>query len=104
MPPDFNTAFVVEALVRAGLLTQEQGQEVAIKEGAARARVLKTATEGNPSTRYDVSPVEIVAAFQIPISERGDLLDQDRITSAVAGMAGIPYRKIDPLKLDMALA
>jgi len=35
---DFNTAFVLEALVGEGLLSAGQGQEVAAKEGAARAR------------------------------------------------------------------
>lgn len=103
---DFNTAFVLEALVSQGLLSAGQGQEVAAKEGAARARVLKLlGGDGKEEARYDVSPVEIVAAFQIQLpSGRGGVLDQDLITQAVAQAAGVAYRKIDPLKLDMTLA
>ena len=71
------------------------------KEGAARARVLKGAGE---DARYDVSPVEIVAAFQIPLEDGRGVLDEDRVTEAAARAAGLAYRKIDPLKLDMALA
>ena len=41
--------------------------------------------------------------FQVPLGD-GRLLDQDRITEAVAEALGCSYRKIDPLKLDMALA
>ncbi len=100
---DFTVAFVVEALVKQGLLTSEQGAEIRAKEPAARARVLKS-VGGKEASRYDVSPVEIVAAFQVPLPDGRDVLDQDRITEAVARAAGVPYRKIDPLKLDMALA
>jgi general secretion pathway protein E len=101
---DFDTVFVARALVQAGLLTPEQAQDIVTKEGAARARVLKTVGGGKDAARYDVSPVEIVAAFQIAISEGREVLDQDRITEVAAAAAGVTYRKIDPLKLDMALA
>ena len=98
---------MVEALVREGLLTVEQGREVSAKEAAARVRVLKAAgaTGGEGAPRYDVSPVEVVSAFTIPAPDgKGGVLDQDRVTEVAARAAGIPYRKIDPLKLDMALA
>jgi len=103
---DFTTAFVLQVLVSERLLTAEQAQDVAAKEGAARARVLKQlSVGGKEEARYEVSPVEIVAAFQIALPEgRGLTLDQDRISQAVSKFAGIPYRKLDPLKLDMALA
>ena len=75
------------------------------KEPSARVRVLKAvgASNSDGSPRYDVSPVEIVAAFSIGLPG-GAVLDQDRITEVAARAAGMPYRKIDPLKLDMALA
>jgi len=103
---EFNTAYVCDALVHTGVLSREQAQEVLLKEGAARARILKNVgATGKEASRYEVSPVEILAAFQIPLaSPPGAVLDQDRISEAVAQAAGIAYRKIDPLKLDMALA
>ena len=104
---DFSTAFVLDALVKAGLLSAVQSSEILAKENAARARVIKSrGLTGKEAARYDVSPVEVVAAFEVPVpnGRPGDLLDQDRITEAAAKAAGVPYRKIDPLKLDMALA
>ncbi len=98
---DFDLPFVLEALKAAGLLTPEQTKDIAAREPQAKARVLKQV--GND--KYDVSPVEIVAAFQAPLVGRpGETLDQDRISEAAARAAGIGYRKIDPLKLDMNLA
>src|SRR5687767_11777129 len=103
---DFTLSFVLRALMEARLLTPAQAQDVATQEGAARARVVKQrGAPGKEAARYDVSPIEVVAAFQIPLAGgRGELLDEDRISEAVAQRAGVGYRKIDPLKLDMALA
>jgi len=103
---DFTTRFCLESLIRSGLLTIPQAQEVLAKEAAARARVLKAVdSAGKEAVRYDVSPVEIIAAFQIPHPDgRGLTLDQDLISEAVAQAAGLGYRKIDPLKLEMSLA
>ncbi len=101
---DFTTAFVLEALVGQRLLTVQQAQEVLARESAARARVLKAKGGGKEAARYDVSPVEIVAAFQVPLADGRGVLDEDRVTEAAARAAGMAYRKIDALKLDMALA
>ncbi len=100
---DFNLALVLQILVARELLTPSQAQDLASKEAAAKVRVLKQVGGQKDEARYSVSPVELVAVFQVPLGN-GRVLDQDRISEAVAEALGIPYRKIDPLKLDMALA
>jgi general secretion pathway protein E len=100
---DFTLSFVLNALVQAKLLTSSQAQDVRSKEQAARARVLKQVGADKDEARYSVSPIEVVAAFQVPLAG-GRTLDQDRISEVVAAAAGVGYKKIDPLKLDMALA
>ncbi len=98
---DFSLAFVLDALVAARLLTRSQAGDVLQREQQAIKRVRKQANDD----KYDVSPIEIVALFQVPIAGRpGELLDQDRISEAVAPAAQVPYRKIDLLRLDMNLA
>jgi general secretion pathway protein E len=98
---DFNLAFVLDALTKARVLTVSQASDIAAKEVQAKARVVKA----SGVEKYDVSPVEIVAAFQVPLLNRpGELLDQDRISEIAAAHAGVRYKKIDMLKLDMALA
>ncbi|WP_163996926.1 GspE/PulE family protein [Pyxidicoccus caerfyrddinensis] len=102
---DFTTLFVLEALVAQGLLSPQQAQEVLAREPAARARVLKAqGGNGKEAARYDVSPVEVVAIFQVPLANGRGVMDEDRVTEVAARAAGITYRKIDPLKLDMAMA
>ena len=98
---DFSLAWLLEVLVQAGSLSPSQASDISAKEPQARARVLKSAN----SDRYVVSPIEIVAAFQIPTGTRaGEVLDQDRLCEVAATAAGVAYRKIDQLKLDMNLA
>ncbi|MDQ3266318.1 MAG: Flp pilus assembly complex ATPase component TadA [Myxococcota bacterium] len=102
---DFTLRFVLDALVQRQALVPEQAQEVLAKEPAARARVVKArGLPAKDSARYLVSPIELVAAFQIPSPDGRGTLDEDRITGLVAQAAGLGYRKIDFLKLDMALA
>ncbi len=98
---DFSLPWLLEVLVEAQLLTRQQASDIKAREPQARARLIKVAG----GEKVQISPVEIVAAFQVPWTGRaGELLDQDRITEAAAKAAGVPYRKIDPLKLDMNLA
>ncbi|HSP19801.1 MAG TPA: type II/IV secretion system protein, partial [Myxococcaceae bacterium] len=74
---DFTLSFVLNALIQAKLLSPSQAQDVRSKEMAARARVLKQVGADKDEARYTVSPIEVVAAFQVPLPG-GRLLDQDR--------------------------
>ncbi len=98
---DFSTAFVLQALGSYQLLDEAQQREVLGKEVSVRARLARELGNGKP---YEVSPVELIADFKFPVPGRpGLLLDEDKISEIAALKAGVPYRKIDPLKLDMQL-
>ncbi len=98
---DFTLPWLLEVAVKARLLTQAQAKDISAKEGQAKARIIKH----SGSERHEPSPVEIIAAFQVPLAGRaGETVDQDRLSELAAQAAGIGYRKIDPLKLDMNLA
>jgi general secretion pathway protein E len=98
---DFTLKWLLEELVKAKLLTASQARDITAKEGQARTRVVKL----SGAEKYEASPVELVAVFQVPIPGKpGETVDQDRVSEVAAKAAGIGYRKIDPLKLDMNLA
>jgi general secretion pathway protein E len=97
----FSVQWVLEVLVTANSITAEQAHDLQLKEAAARTHLQKA----SGVEKYDVSPIELIAGFQLPRVDRpGDTLDQDRISELVAKAAHVGYRKIDPLKLDMNLA
>ena len=81
---------MLDALVTQRILTADQAQNILTREQAARARVLKNqGIVGKDAARYDVSPVEIVAAFQVPLADGRGSLDEDRVTEIAARAAGI---------------
>ena len=99
---------LLEACVRAGLLARERVAElVAHKDqqlaGLVSARLTELKAQGAgtaalPRARA-VTPVELLLSFK----ERDDenkLLREDAVTEVWAGLVGLPYIKLDPLKLD----
>ena len=92
-------------MLERGLLREDQIREVLVKEGVQRQRLLKGAGGGvGGRRRLEVSAPEVLASFNLPIEgEKSQVLNEDRIAQVVAGEAGLPYKKIDPLKLDMKL-
>ena len=104
---DFTLEFVAEALSRQGLLSDDARKTAAVRENVQRARLLREQASragGRGLRRAELSPVELLASFEFPDQRReGELIDEDKATRAVAEAVGLPYRKIDPLKLDASL-
>jgi general secretion pathway protein E len=104
---DYTLEFVTDVLARAGMLTDDQRRTAFARENVQRARLLRdqaSRSGGRALRRAEISPVEVLASFQFPDARReSELVDEDKATLAVAEALGIPYRKIDPLKLDAQL-
>jgi general secretion pathway protein E len=104
---DFTLEFVAEALAKQGLLSEDARKTAAARENMQRARLLReqaTRAGGRGLRRAELSPVELLASFEFPDQRReGELIDEDKATQVVAAATGLPYRKIDPLKLDAGL-
>jgi general secretion pathway protein E len=101
---DYTLEFVATLLAKQGLLSEDSKRTAFARENTQRARLLRdTASRsgGRGLRRADLSPVELLASFQFPDARReSELVDEDKATAAVAQAVGVPYRKIDPLKLD----
>ena len=99
---DFTLEYVADALTRCGVITDDARRTAFAREAAQRARVLREqASRGRALRRAELSPIELVASFQFPDARRdGEAVDEDKAARAIAEAAGVPYRKIDPLKLD----
>lgn len=104
---DYTLEFVADLLAREGILTDDARRTATAREGVQRARLLREGASrsgGRTLRRAELSPVEVLASFEFPDARRdAELVDEDKATQAVAKAVGIPYRKIDPLKLDAQL-
>lgn len=96
--------YIADLLVTRGLMTKDQREDVRIKGEAQRARMYKAQESFYASRRLHtlhepVSPAEVIASFDF--EKDGKVITEDAITEAIAEEVKIPYKKIDPLKLNM---
>jgi general secretion pathway protein E len=96
--------YVADLLLNRGLITEDQRKEVRIKGEAQRARLYKSKESFYSSRRLHTlhepaSPAEVIASFNFETD--GKTLSEDIITEAIARDVKIPYKRIDPLKLDL---
>lgn len=99
------TDYLSEILIKAGKLTPEQAREIKIKQDVQRMKLLKARGDSVPRGRVhledEVSSIEVAASLSLEDpSAPGQLLTEDAITEVVAKHAGLPFKKIDPLKLN----
>ncbi len=99
------TGLLCEILMKAGKITPEQVREISMKQDGQRMKILKARGEaphrGRVSIEDEVSAIEVAASlnFEVPGTD-GQILTEDAITEEVANYAGLPFKKIDPLKLN----
>ena len=99
---------VGQILLNKKLIAPDQFKDLQIKGDAQRAKLQKyqesSFSRKSNQTQLYISPAEVITSFSLEIPDRnGRILTEDMITEAVAAELGLPYMKIDPLKLDMDL-
>jgi general secretion pathway protein E len=102
-----NVNELADMLVREKFLTAEQAVSVKVKADSQLARLRRNRgqTVQNKARNLDISPAEIIASLELRVRDEasGILLDEDMIVRCIASVTGVPFEKIDPLKLDSQL-
>jgi len=94
-----------DILLNAGSIAPEQAKEVKLKQDHQRMKILRARGEsvhrGRVHLEEEVSPIEVAASLELTVpGAPGTVLTEDRIAECVAAHAGLPFTKIDPLKLN----
>lgn len=97
---------LVRLMERRGLLSHDQLVDVLARGKIQESRLFSQYHSGavrRACTGVEhVTPAEILASFNLVIpGTQGRVLTEDAITEALASATGLPYFKIDPLKLDL---
>jgi len=104
---EFTLEYVANALAQGGVISDDARRTAFAREAAQRARLLREQASragGRALRRAELSPIELIASFTFADARReGELVDEDKAARAVSEASGVPYRKIDPLKLDAQL-
>jgi len=95
----FSTRNICQALLNKGFISKSQAKELMEKNAvmARRLQQLKSQPDGHTSTLVDV-----IGALNLKRADDPEKpVDEEIITEALAAQWELPYRKIDPLKLDL---
>jgi general secretion pathway protein E len=106
----FSDKAVCIALAKRGLLTREQVLDIFNKKDKARDVVEKKKERRDEKMAANVritnptTIVDVIASFKLHRADKKKVeLDEDAIFQALAEEWQFPYKKIDPLKLDLNL-
>ena len=102
---EFNHIFILDMLEEAGCISPEQRRRVEIYALQQRARLLKEmfgSAQAASEARYQISPLELLASFNLT-DNSGEPISDEYLARLLAKTAGLPFLRIDPLKLDSAL-
>ncbi|HAK61063.1 MAG TPA: type II secretion system protein E, partial [Nitrospiraceae bacterium] len=99
------TDLLCDILLTSGNITPAQSKEIKLKQDVQRMKLLKARGETLPRGKMNiedaVSAIEVAASLNFEISHApGCALTEDAISEEVARHAGLPFKKIDPLKLN----
>jgi general secretion pathway protein E len=104
---EYTLEFVADLLAGQGLISDDARRTALARENVQRARLGREHAHragGRALRRAEITPIEVIASFGFADARRADeKLDEDKVTAAVAQAVGVPYRKLDPLKLDAQL-
>ena len=98
---------VLEVLVAKSVIDTETSREARVREPTQRARVLREQVQAHATrgTGYHVTAPEVLSSMRLrrKDTEEGarDVVTEDDIMQAVAEHLGIPWRRLDPLELDL---
>src|SRR6056297_1737873 len=106
----FSDKYVCKILVKQGLLTKDQARDIFEKKARIRANLEKTRADqcaqpmGTGNTGNTVTIVDVIVSLKFNRADNpAQELDEDAIFHALADEWGYPYKKIDPVKLDLNL-
>ena len=96
----FSPRAICEALLQQGLLNLEQVRDILSREEVLLKRLQRMRAEANG--RGELNFIDVLVPLNLRrADDRFAHLDEDAVYRALARAWNVPFRKIDPLKLDL---
>ena len=106
----FSDDNICQILISTGFLTKEQSKQILVKKNQIKSkleqiRAIRNSSSGvKAKSTTPLTIIDVIASLEL---ERADdpakVLDEEIIFQVLAKVWKIPYKKIDPLKLDLNL-
>ncbi|MBU0909169.1 MAG: Flp pilus assembly complex ATPase component TadA [Proteobacteria bacterium] len=101
-----NETYLLDVLVRQGLMSNEQQKLVIVKKELQRQvliRIIRDQERGR-KRKYirEIDLVDIIVSLNLELlGRKNEFLTEEMIIRAVADDLGLPFKKLDPLELDL---
>jgi len=97
-----NSEALLDTLVRLRVLTPKQRQFVTLEKGKQRQKLLRQVSKEAEVDKDYPDLVDIISSFHLKrYGSEEQLIDEETIIRAVAEERNLPFKKLDPLDLDM---
>jgi len=99
-----NSDALLDILVQHGAMNAKQRQFITLEKGKQRQKLMKQAQKARVAEKISPDLVDIIVSFQMQIpGTKGDILDEEAIMRVVSTEYDLPFKKLDPLELDMEI-
>lgn len=105
-----NESYLLDLLCRKGLVSQEQAKLIRRKKDHQRQILVKQSNDGRAKgtkrsgREYAPDLVEVISSFHLEMMEtKNEILTEEIIMRAVADDLNLPFKKLDPLELDLKI-
>lgn len=93
---------LLDLLVKKKVITGEQRTFVSLEKGKQRQKLLKQQGGNDPLDRNYPDLIDIIVSFNLQKAGSGEMVvDEETIMRTVAREFKLPFKKLDPLELDM---
>ncbi|PLX49447.1 MAG: type II secretion system protein E [Desulfobulbaceae bacterium] len=95
--------YLLDLLFRHQLISSEQRKMISLKKELQRQNLMhKLRDRGIDKNEQRLDLVDVILSFNLEIpGRRGEFLSEEEIIRTVAQDRGLPFKKLDPLELDM---
>ena len=95
--------YLLDLLFRHQLISGEQRKMISLKKELQRQNLMhKLRDRGIDKNEQRLDLVDVILSFNLEIpGRRGEFLGEEEIIRTVAQDQGLPFKKLDPLELDM---
>ena len=107
---NFSDDAICKVLLKTGLISETQNKEIFVKKKQVRSKIQQIRAKRSSSAgtkgkfRNPVTIVDVITALKMDRADDSDKpLDEETIFQCLSAAWNVPYKKIDPIHLDMDL-
>lgn len=94
--------FIIRTLVKHNLIKQDQAKALLENREALLAKHIKQQASQSEKVGNPIPFIDVISSFNLPRSDGAHgIVDEEAIYQALSKEWNFPYKKIDPLKLDL---